>query len=305
VNTAAAPEVAEPEEVAARMATALGLTVPVPAGSGLEFAVYRAHSREYGDVALRVPRRHLYHYAGREPFTAWRALQQERAICAYLHPLGFPVAKPLLIYRTAQTPVLVSRFLPGDRVGAGAEQVGALLARLHQVAPPAGLVPIDHDGAAIDVALARRVTTRWGLLTQVVPDLPPFPPVERLVALLAPLARHPRLLHLDIRACNLASSGDRLTGLFDWGCAMVGHPALELARVAENALLPENELDLDALLAGYRRHAPLPVVDPRVDAVLRLDGVTMLSVVFSSHAPDPGRKAMYVQRARNLAEVLA
>jgi aminoglycoside phosphotransferase (APT) family kinase protein len=168
--------------------------------------------------------------------------------------------------------------------------------------PPPDLLPIDHDRQPIDVALARRATTRWALLTSVVPDLPPLPPFGRLVDLLAPVKADLRLLHLDIRACNLVSTGEDISGLFDWGCAMIGHPALELARAAENAPLPENGLDIDALLAGY---GPPPVIDSTVDALLRLDGVTMLSVVFSTHAPDPDRKAMYVERARTLAEVLA
>jgi Ser/Thr protein kinase RdoA (MazF antagonist) len=171
---------------------------------------------------------------------------------------------------------------------------------LHQVPQLPGLLPIDQDGQPVEIALARRVTTRWGLLT----GLPALPPFARLVELLAPLARDARLLHLDIRACNLVSTGESISGLFDWGCAMIGHPALELARVAENAPLPENEVDMDALLAGYRDVAPLPVVDPAVDALLRLDGVTMLSVVFSTHAPDPERRALYVERARTLAAVL-
>jgi Ser/Thr protein kinase RdoA (MazF antagonist) len=285
------------EDAAARTAVELGLTPPVPAGSGLEFAVYRAHSREHGDVALRVPRRRWYHYAGREPFSAEQAQEQERAICAHLYPLGLPVAEPLALHRSSTTPVLVSRYLTGDRPGAGAHQTGRLLARLHQAPPPVGLKPIDHDGRPIEAALAQRVANRWALLT----GLPPLPPLPRLVELLAPLARDARLLHLDIRACNLVSSGGSISGLFDWGCAMIGHPALELARVAENAPLPENDLDMDALLAGYREVAPLPVVDPAVDVLLRLDGVTMLSVVFAAH---PERYTLFADRARALAAVL-
>lgn len=302
-QSAAEPAGAGPidtQDIAGRAAADLGLSTPVPAGSGLEFVVYRAQSRRYGDVALRVPRQRWYRYAGREPFSAAQALEQERVICAHLHPFGLPVAEPLTLHRPAATPVLVSRFLTGDRQGAGAYQTGRLLARLHQAPPPRGLQPLDHDGRPIEVALAQRVATRWALLT----GLPALPPLARLVDLLAPLARDARLLHLDIRACNLVSSGESVTGLFDWGCAMIGHPALELARVAENAPLPENELDMDALLAGYSDVAPLPVVDPAVDALLRLDGVTMLSVVFSTIAPDPERRALYAERARALAAVV-
>nr|WP_240942479.1 aminoglycoside phosphotransferase family protein [Planosporangium thailandense] len=280
------------------------MTSPVPAGSGLEFVVFRAWSRDLGEVALRVPRLHQYAYAGREPFSARRALEQEHLLCAHLHPLGLPVAEPLALVDTAAAPVLVSRFLRSDRTGARPEQVGRLLARLHQVPPPTGIVPIDHDGFPFDVAIARRVSTRWAWLGEVTPDLPPLPALPRLIELLAPLAERPRLLHLDIRACNLISTEEEVSGLFDWGCAMLGHPALELARAAENAPLPENEVDIEPLLAGYRREAPVPRVDPRVDTVLRLDGVTMLSVVFAMHAPDPQRRAVLLDRTRTLAAAL-
>ncbi|MCX4692894.1 phosphotransferase family protein [Streptomyces sp. NBC_01408] len=291
------------EEIAARAARQLGLGTPVPAGTGFEFAVFRGSSRELGDVALRVPRQEVIRYGGRDPYYTRDALEQERVIAAHLHARGLPVPEPIALVNTPLAPVLASRFLPGAGVAAGPEQIGELMARLHLQPPPPGLRPLDHDGWPIDVGVARRVSTRWAWLAGLVPDLPELPGLDRLVPLLAPLAGVRRLLHLDMRAPNMAGSDGEVAGLFDWGCAMIGHPALELARVRENDTLPENDLDIEALLAGYRRHAPEPVLPPAVDALLRLDGVTMLCVVFGGgEEPDRERLALLVERAKALAE---
>ncbi|WP_405358955.1 phosphotransferase [Kitasatospora sp. NBC_00085] len=290
------------EEIAAEAAHRLGLSGPQPVGEGLEFVVFRAQSREAGEVALRVPRLPVSHYTGRPPYTTRQALEQERIIAAHLHARGLPVAEPLAVVPTATAPVLASRFLPGAGTVPASDRIGALLARLHQETPPPGIRPLDHDGWPIDVNIARRVTARWTWLAERVADLPELPPLERMLELLEPIAEQSRLLHLDVRGSNMAAVGDEVGGLFDWGCAMIGHPALELARVAENAELPENGLDIEALLAGYRKVAPLPEVDSAVEAVLRLDGVTMLCVVFGTGDVDHERLAMLVERARTLAK---
>ncbi|MFD7505035.1 phosphotransferase [Streptomyces sp. NPDC059850] len=291
------------EEIAARAARLLGLGTPVPAGEGFEFAVFRAHGREHGDVALRVPRKEVIRYGGRDPFFTRDALEQERVIAAHLHARGMPVPQPLALVETDLAPVLASRFVPGAGTAPAPDRLGELMARLHQHPAPPRIRPMDHDGWPIDVGVARRVATRWAWLAGLVPGLPPIPGLDRLIPLLAPLAARPRLLHLDLRPCNMAASRGEPTGLFDWGCAMIGHPALELARLRENNTLPENDLDIDAFLAGYRRIAPEPRLSPVVDALLRLDGVTMLCVVFGSGAdPDQKRMALLVERAEALAE---
>lgn len=301
-------EVAGPVDVgkaAEQAASALDLGHPEPAGEGFEFAVYRAHSRAHGDVALRVPRLLWYTYTGRLPYSARQALEQEQALCAHLHLLGLPVAEPLFLVDTAEAPVLASRFLHSEQVGADPHLIGVLLARLHRAAVPSGPALLDHEGMAIDAAIVHRVSHRWDRLRRDRSDLPPLPDRARMLSLLAPLTARPSLLHLDIRSCNLASTDGRITGLFDWGCAMVGPPALELARAAENARLPENGLDFQALLDGYRAHAELPVPGPRADALLRLDGVTMLSVVFSTPGTAPGLRESITDRAASLVEALS
>ena len=66
-----------------------------------------------------------------------------------------------------------------------------------------------------------------------------------------------RLVHLDVRSSNLRCTGGAVRGLLDWSNALIGDPAMELGRLAEYALLPENGLDYEVVLAGYREPAPV------------------------------------------------
>ena len=51
------------------------------------------------------------------------------------------------------------------------------------------------------------------------------------------------LLHMDLRAENILTSGGKIVGLVDWDNALFSHPALELARMAEYGVLNRDFLD--------------------------------------------------------------
>ena len=172
---------------------------------------------------------------------------------------------------TASGPVLVSRFLT-SRPGADSERVGALLAQLHLAAGPR-IALLDHDGHPVAEALARRLSLRWARLRDFLSELPPLAPMESVAARLASVAETPSLVRLDIRARNLMSAREEVVGLVDGSCAMIGHPGMELARSAEYSRLPRNGIDFAALVAGYRRTAPLPELDAQAEALVRLDRV--------------------------------
>src|SRR5262245_12468459 len=109
----------------------LGLTGGELVGDGLESCIFRASSAKLGEVAVRVPRYRHYRLPQREPFTALTNLKQEYTICGYLHQAGLPVAQPLLLLGELPVPVLISRFVRTERLGARPDQIGQLLARLH------------------------------------------------------------------------------------------------------------------------------------------------------------------------------
>jgi hypothetical protein len=70
-------------------------------------------------------------------------------------------------------------------------------------------------------------------------------------------------------------------GLLDWSNALLGDPAMELGRLAEYALLPQNGIDYEAVLDGYREPVP---ADSAAFWIYRLDAAVMLALLFNSEA---------------------
>lgn len=90
---------------------------------------------------------------------------------------------------------------------------------------------------------------------------------------------------------------------------------MELARVAEYALLPDNGIDANAILAGYAEPgaAPphggasdgaVPDLDSPAALLYRLDTAVMLALVFHSVAPDARRAQVLTARAEHLLGLL-
>lgn len=268
------------------VARSLGFTDVRPLARGLEFAAYLATGSDGARVVLRVPLGGRFQSNANDPDVDTRALlRREELITRHAAAAGLPVAEPVQLVLGAPD-VLVSRYVPDDGGGADPARLGALLARLHRVPAPA----LER---AEDV-VPQRIARRWQELSALVDGLPPAPPDLR-----ARLAGRPTgsLLHLDVRAPNLRCANGEVLALLDWSNALVGDPALELARLAEFAALSENGLDLPGILAGY---GPAPGIDHPSFLVYRLDAAVMLALVFLSEAPDESRAAQAVDRLREL-----
>jgi aminoglycoside phosphotransferase (APT) family kinase protein len=273
------------------VARALGLTDPRPLAEGLEFAAYTATDPAGGSVVLRVPLGGRFQSNANDPDVDTRALlRREELITRHVAAAGLPVAEPIALV-LGEPDVLISRYVPDDGGGADPVRLGTLLARLHRVPAPA----LDR---AEDV-LPQRMARRWQEVAALVPDLPPAPPRLR-----ARLAGRPTgsLLHLDVRAANLRCANGEVLAFLDWSNALVGDPALELARLVEFAALPENGLDLPAVLAAY---GPAPGLDHPSFPVYRLDAAVMLALVFLSEAPDEARGTRAVERVLALCDEIA
>jgi aminoglycoside phosphotransferase (APT) family kinase protein len=142
----------------------------------------------------------------------------------------------------------------------------------------------------------RRITDRFAELAALVPGLPAVPDAAQLATV---VSRRPSdsLLHLDVRAPNLRCAGGAVSAVLDWSNALTGDPLLELARIAEYALLPENGLDCHAILAGYGE--PVPADSPAF-WIYRLDTAVMLALLFSSEVPQAGLGPRSVDRLREV-----
>lgn len=294
--------VVDTDRVTAEVANQLRLAEVESAGAGLEFIVFRAVSRQHGPLALRVPRYVVYRTPGEIPMPSSRLLQQEMLLYGLLGQADFPVPEPIQLVVAAGVHVLVSRFVESDGRPPEPEAAGAALAALHALPVPALDLVTHQDGHAA-IGMASRLRRRWQRIQARVADVPDLP-TSLTTELLASLNVSPCLLHLDFRSCNLLSYGGALRAIVDWSCAMLAHPACELARLQEFARLPENAIDLRAMLRGYRRVRPVPLVDRRVEILLRLDAVSMLAIVFGDTAPDPSRAESITDRLRELVAEL-
>jgi aminoglycoside phosphotransferase (APT) family kinase protein len=206
-------------------------------------------------------------------------LRWEYVVTRHLDQLGFPVATPRELC-LGESDVLVSDFVVDDGLGADQAALGALLRRLHR-APLPPVAPVAAHGLPAAQLVPRRIADRFAGLASYVATLPAGPPTERLSQVLASRPSG-RLLHLDVRASNLRCAGGGILGVLDWSNALVGDPAMELGRLAEYALLPDNGIDYEKVLAGYGEPVP---VDSAAFWIYRLDAAVMLALLFSSEAP--------------------
>ena len=102
------------------------------------------------------------------------------------------------------------------------------------------------------------------------------------------------LLHMDYRQANLRTEKGEIVAIVDWSNALVGHPALELARIAE---IGETG---NEFLRGYASVSPLPNINMLVETIFRLDTATMLALVFLSEEPNPKKAPIAISRVREL-----
>jgi aminoglycoside phosphotransferase (APT) family kinase protein len=272
-----------------------GFTGLRPAGGGVEFTVFEATAPDGSTVVLRTPVGGRFVSSPNDRNVDTRSLLRwEHAVTRHLDRLGFPVATPRELVLGEQD-VLVSEFVADDSRGADQIALGALLLRLHRLPPPA-MSPAAANGLTAAYLLPRRIAERYAELSAFVEALPAAPPAERLTAVL--LSRPAgTLVHLDVRAPNLRCTGGAVRGLLDWSNALIGDPALELGRLAEYALLPENGLDYEAVLAGYAEPVP---ADSTAFWVYRLDAAVMLALLFSSQASSAEAARRAVDRLREV-----
>lgn len=96
---------------------------------------------------------------------------------------------------------------------------------------------------------------------------------------------------MDMRPANLLTHRSAIAAVIDWSNALVGDPALELARIEEYGHLS----------SGFREGYGEAVNAPRqIHLVYRLDTAIMLAVVFLSEAPNPGAARAQVDRVKEL-----
>jgi aminoglycoside phosphotransferase (APT) family kinase protein len=281
------------------LASGSGYTQLRPVGGGMEFRVFAANASDGSEVVLRTPIGGRFQSNPNDRHVDTRSLLRwEFEVTRYLHGCGFPVAAPRELV-LGEPDVLISAYVTDDGHGADQTALGALLRQLHHLpAPP--MAPVAANGLPPVRLLPRRIADRFAELAVLVPGLPALPDTRQLAAALTG-GPSGRLLHLDVRAPNLRCGDGAVRAVLDWSNALTGDPLLELGRIAEYALLPENGLDYHAILVGYGE--PIPADSPRF-WIYRLDTAVMLALLFSSEVPHVGLGPRSVDRLRQVHERL-
>jgi len=268
---------------------------------GSEFLVYRAGSPG-GDVVVRVPTATRFSTSNDPDQDTRASLEHEHRLSAHLRGLGFPVPAMLALHLAEdreRRDFLVAELVPGDGGPARPVELGALVRRLHRLpAPPFGLLAEGRTAsasAAANAVVCARLERRLAALRARTGQRLTVPLIG--AADLGPDPVEPSLLHLDLRPENVLARGGEVLALIDWSNALRGHPALDIARLAEYGNL------VDGFLEGYGLD-PFATVSPVTELVYRLDTAVMLAHVFAEHEPNPTRAAVQLARVGELCAEL-
>lgn len=284
-------------KVIASLEKQLNITGIQKAGSGLEFCILRGELPS-GAIAIKVPRDRIFSNVNDAYIDSRVLLNQEFAIMRHLKAHGIAqIPEPFSDLEAAGFGALVMSYVPSDDSKPDEYDLGQLLAKIHTATPPDLKLSAQED-CTIPALIDRRMARRWKELTVFVRDLPDLPGSGVIAKALEEITEVKQLLHMDFREANLRTQNGKIAAVVDWSNALLGHPAMELARVAETRGTGEKFLE------GYASIMPPPTVKPLVETIFRLDTATMLALVFLSEEPNPERAPQAVKRVRKLHKIL-
>jgi aminoglycoside phosphotransferase (APT) family kinase protein len=267
------------------------------AGAGLNFLVCRAETAPFGTVALRVPWVRTLVNDTDGVLEACRLLQQEAALGRYLRARGLPTpAIHALHLGDDGDDFMTSDFVVGDGSLPDQQAFGRLMRALHAIEPPE-LSLIEGGDLPCHAWIARRLSDRAAAFARLTGEALPLPHEATIAAILAPRASQRAVLHMDARPANLFTRDGAIVAIADWGNALIGDPALELARIAEFGHLDA------AFIEGYGSD-PLGALPAPIATLYRLDTAVTLALVFLAEAPDPAAAERLIARSRALAAEL-
>jgi aminoglycoside phosphotransferase (APT) family kinase protein len=286
----------------------LGITGLREIGHGLDARVYRAESASLGPVAVRVPHARWLNSGNETQLDTRLQLRQDFDLSRHLRTHGLPVPEVFVLHTTAGpgADFTIAQYVESDDSELPEVEFGRLIRAIHAgPAPPLGLVCMESLDDA-DQVLAERIGDRLTNLAAVTglglgsTGGGGFPDIRAALAADRGDGLPRRLLHMDLRPENILVRSGRPAAILDWSNALIGDPALDLARTAEYGSLTP------AALAGYGDPGTFTMtpVTPR-QAVYRLDTAVMLSHVFLDGAPDQARARHYIERTRSLCRVVA
>lgn len=266
-----------------------------PEAAGLEFVVCRGDSSIHGPLAFRVPWSRHISDANDESIDARDLLRQEVALVSHAKAFGVPGPQVHHLHIGDDGfDFLASEFVAHDGSSPDPGQFGQILRAIHD-SPLPDIKTVMQGDAELSDLISERLLRRSRVIERITGIDLHLPELDSVQAILAQSNGKPSLLHMDARPANLLTWGGDIRGLIDWSNALIGSPALELARIGEYGQLNS------AFLSGYGDNEATET--PMGEELLyRLDTAVMLAVVFLSEAPNPGRAKAQVARVASLFE---
>jgi aminoglycoside phosphotransferase (APT) family kinase protein len=265
------------------------------AGAGLSFLVCRAETAPFGTVAIRVPWVAHYVSANDDGIAMRQLLRQEAGVAAHVAAHGIAAPQVYALHLGDDGfDFMVSEFVVADGSAPDAREFGRLMRAVHGCPPPTVSL-VEQTDQPFGRTIAARIARRAAIFERLTGRALALPPVDALAASLVAGEARRSLLHMDARPENLFTRAGRIVAIADWGNALIGDPALELARMAEWGHLG------DDFLAGYGAARPFTMLPPAAECLYRLDAVLVLALVFLSEAPDAELARPLVGRAVDLA----
>lgn len=187
---------------------------------------------------------------------------------------------PYLVTKRLRSRPVRERPLNGTAGESIAEQLGEAVADLHTLEPPAevgdrDLLPRLRSEASVRL-------TGFGLPTHLVEQVPNY---------LTDAPRPTTLVHADITADHLFHDGHALTGIIDWGDAVIADPSYELVAIAFDCFDGDRRL-FESFLRGYGwvvdadfpKNALQAICNFQFNAITRISKIVDLNSVRTLHA---------------------
>jgi aminoglycoside phosphotransferase (APT) family kinase protein len=249
-----------------------------------------------GELAIRVPWERWISNDNDARLDARDLLRQEEWLAKFLIKRRLSVPKVYAVHYGESCDFLLAEFIHTDRGQADLRSLGEFAARLHRLDPPTESL-VAQGRRPLTETLSERILRRADVVEKISGLDLALPSGDTLAKALESAGSYESLLHMDLRTENLLIRDGRIRAIVDWSNALVGHPALECARVAEYGLLsPE-------FLEGYGED-PLASVSAQLQLLYRLDTAVMLAVVALSERPDPDIGRRRVARVIKLRDAL-
>ncbi len=261
-------------------------------GQGMDARVYYAYSPELGPVAIKIPHARWVS-SGNEPRLDSRMLlRQEWQLSRHLRAHGLPTPEVFVLHTDdARVDFVVLEFIGSDGSELLDAEFGRLISSIHDLPVPAIDLVASGESADTDAVLAERIEQRLRKLASII-DLPRgMPDIGAALSTDRRGDGRRSLLHMDLRQANILVRSGRPVAVLDWSNALIGDPALDLARAAEYGSLTADAFEAYGCPVEFS-------FSPRASRqiVYRLDTAVMLSHVFLNGAPDRVKARHYIER---------